>query len=218
MKLLILSLLAIISLNAHSGIFSKVKPLGMSVLYNHNYFLSAWDADDKRFSDYNYDGQPDITDQIEADYLSEYGVSLDLDLFKSLSYVGADGQKKFYMNYFVERGSGLPFCPTKEMAYKNPIIKTVMNYIQIDTQPLYYAKNLRGEEVHLPKAVLEKIWFHFRNGQEVAVTPWSQMRESIYFYWKSDMGTNRLYKIEQKDTIVLRSADARVGCVPLLKI
>ena len=207
-----------------------------------NFYL--FDPSDERFYDFNGNGKLDINDEIEDEIRERHGVVVNAQLIKVLGALDNPfGRQSKKLGGIIQsfKKNRQSFCPTqKDYHSDNPIFNVLGDFLQTDTEALYFAKreNIRNEygtapEDHLfiREGLLKRIWFQMTpDGEIVEPNVETLGRLPLLFYWPSDLKSpylkhphQYLYVVktpeEEKLNILTEktnSSDKRIGCVPKL--
>lgn len=187
-----------------------------------------WDKTDFRFARQSEGGMV-INSIISKRLLDEYGIRLNLDLFKLINFpnrpsLSSNSSISYPLNIFLmpfTNQVGETFCPTtSDFNSGDPLFSIMGNYID-STEGLYLAEKEAetvGDRVNgyktiygtmfITESVLKNIGFYIENGIKVKANQEAMNSRVIYYYWPaSDLmdplaqGSRKLFTVKTPDTL-----------------
>lgn len=191
-------------------------------------FFQLWDKYDKSFYDLDGNNKMDINDSIETSIFGRTGIRLQLDLFQPMHLDKGVSEGKVNLGYALNQieDKGKLVCPKKAHYYgSNEVMRGLRDYLQIDTQELYFANEVKHPEfansLYIDKDNLEQIWWYadYTTGQIKVPTQTDLENRNIYFYWPANPSNPFIRQAHQTIYRLKRNTangSLAVGCVPEL--
>lgn len=247
--------------HCHDKILFGNTPISDPLLEETPGAYHLWDLNDPRFFDTDSNGQAQINDLIMQSVANQ-GVTLSstpnlffkfqwatgpaIDSTSSDGNGNPTGQSEnvdlgYYMTPWSDNQTFKSYCPTQSHYYgTNPVFIALREYIGIDTEALYIAREeSKSALILVRESEVKPIWFYRENGQNIEPDENSIVGKKVQFYWPPDPSSPYIKKSHQRTFTIKRANeigdnvssnvqdnqgvptqvpahDKRIGCVPKL--